>query len=380
MKVGEEKKRVIAYGFIYLGLFGAYAIISPFMQLFLKDLGFSPVRIGFLLGSFEVAGIIGPMIIGRIGDRTGHYKFLIILCMIASILFHSLLMLPLPFALSLGGIFFLGFFYKNGIPLTDTLASHGLPRFEDNYGIVRIVGSLGYVVVAFVLSVFNLIDASSPSSILFWFVLLVLFQIGTLFFVPPPGYTEEERMKRTGSLTGVFWLGIAIVFFNRLSMSSYYSFFFLFIKDTWHIEKIGAVSALASFSEIPIIILGGRLIRRYGYNRLFTLSLLGAAARMLINAFAPSFSLVLAGQILHCLTFGMMHAVIIAFIQEKTKPANRGLAMAIYMSVGIGLAGFIGSSAGGYIVEQFGYQQLFFVYGLVALGGLFPVFLLKKYL
>ena len=376
----EDKRKVFAYGLIYLGLFGAFAVISPFMQLFLKARGFSPSRIGLLLGSFEIAGIIGPMILGKVGDRTGRYRLLIASCMIGAIICHSLLMLELPFFLALSIIFFLGFFYKNGIPLTDTLTSHGLPRFEENYGKVRIVGSLSYVIISFVLSVFHLIDGSSPSSILFWFVLLVVFQIGTLFFVPSSSYSEEVRLERRGPLAKIFWLGIAIVFFNRLSMSSYYSFFFLYIRETWHIEQIGAVSALASFSEIPIIILGGKLIRKFGYPKLFALSLLGVSLRMLINAFAQSFSLVLAGQVLHCLTFGMMHAVIIAFIQEKTKPANRGIAMAVYMSVGIGAAGFIGSAVGGYIVEISGFRQLFLIYGLIPLGGLVPAFVLNKHL
>jgi MFS transporter, PPP family, 3-phenylpropionic acid transporter len=378
MSLPPDRKKIYAYGLIYFGLFGAFAIIAPFLQLFLRDMNFSPSQIGIMQGSFEVAGIIGPMLLGRIGDKTGRYKLLIIMSMSLAIVFHSLLILPMPFYLALLIIFFLGFFYKNGIPLTDTLASHGLPRFQSNYGKVRIVGSLGYVIISFTLSILGLIDGSSPRSILFWFIILVGFQIMTLFFVPPPSYSEEERLKATGHLTPFFWLVIAIVFFNRISMSSYYSFFFLFIKQTWAIEKIGAVSALAAFAEIPIIILTSRMIRRFGYVNLFFLALASVSLRMLDYAFARSFLLVLAGQLLHCLTFGLMHALTIAFIQEKTKPANRGVAMAIYMSIGIGLAGFIGSTAGGYIVESQGYRQLFFYYGLLPLGGLVPLSILKR--
>ncbi len=374
----SDIRKVYAYGLIYFGLFASFTIVSPFLQLFLKDLNYSPSQIGILQGSFEVAGIVGPMLIGRLGDKTGRYKLLIVLCMILSVLFHSLLIIPMPFLLALTGIFFLGFFYKNGIPLTDTLTSHGLPRFQSNYGKVRIVGSLGYVIISFSLSFFGLIDGSSPRSILFWFNVLIAFQIATLFFVPPPAYTEEERLKATGKLTPLFWLGIAIVFFNRLSMSSYYSFFFLYIKQTWAIERIGMVSALAAFIEIPVILITDRLIRRFGYVKLFFLTLVSVSLRMLDYAFARSFLFILAGQLLHSLTFGLMHALIIAFIQEKTKPANRGLAMAIYMSIGIGLAGFIGSTAGGFIVESWGFRQMYFIYGLLPIGGIIPLFLIAR--
>ncbi|MDC7218836.1 MAG: MFS transporter [Spirochaetales bacterium] len=374
----NDNRKVALFGFIYLGLFGSFAVISPFLQLFLRGLDFSPSQIGLMLGSFEIAGIFGPMIIGAAGDRTGKFKILLFTCEILAIIFHSSLLLDLPFILSLGSIFFLGFFFKNGIPLTETLASHGLPDFQKNYGKVRVVGSLSYVGVAFFLSVFKLIDATSPQSILFWFVTMVLFHISTLFFLPKAEYTPEAHSKREGSLSLIFWLGIATVFFNRLSMSAYYSFFFLFIQETWNIQQIGAVSALSAFAEIPVIIYAIRFIPRYGYPRLFTIALLGTTARMMLNAFAPNFGLVLAGQVLHCLSFGLMHAVIIAFIQEKTKPANRGIAMAIYISLGMGMGGFLGSTMGGYIVEQSGFRMLYFIYGLIPLGGLIPCWFLKR--
>jgi MFS transporter, PPP family, 3-phenylpropionic acid transporter len=374
----SEKKEIIAFGFIYMGLFGSFAVMSPFLQLFLKDLDFTPSRIGFMLGSFEIAGIFGPMIIGRLGDKTGRFKLLLIICEILGVLFFSCLRMDFPFIISLVSIFLLGFFFKNGIPLTDTLASHGLPRFGENYGKVRIVGSISYVVVAFVLSFFHLIDETSSDSIFFWFVVFVIFHLLTLFAISPSSSTEKEKSKSSDPLPGLYWLGIAVVFFSRLSMSSYYSFYFLFIQETWNIQQIGAVSALSAFSEIPIIIMAPRFIRRYGYPRLLTISLLGTTLRMIINGISPSFAPVLMGQVLHCLSFGLMHAVIISFIQEKTKPSNRGVAMAIYISLGVGLSSFIGSSMGGYIVEYFGFRTLYFIYGLLALGGLIPAGLLKK--
>jgi MFS family permease len=99
---------------------------------------------------------------------------------------------------------------------------------------------------------------------------------------------------------------------------------------------------------------------------------------MMINAFSPHFALIILGQLLHCLTFGIMHATIISFIQKHTNISNRGVAMAVYMSVGAGVSGFIGSTAGGYIVENFGYIRLFFIYGLIPLLGIIPVVLIKK--
>jgi PPP family 3-phenylpropionic acid transporter len=374
----EENKKVLSYALVYLGCFSSLAVISPFLQIFLKTLTYSPAQIGLLLGSFEIAGIFGPMLIGRLGDRSGRYKFLLVLSMILAIIFHTLLIREEPFFTALIFIFFLGFFYKNNIPLTDTLASHGLPDFQNNYGKVRVVGSLSFVITSLILSFFNLIDPSSPSSILFWFLLLVAFQLITLFFIPAERSKNKENKIIPSHLSYIFWLGIAVVFVNRLAMSAYYSFFYLYIREIWHVERIGAFSALATFSELPFIFLGSFFVKKYGYEKLFLTSLLGISVRMMINAFSPHFALIILGQLLHCLTFGIMHATIISFIQKHTNISNRGVAMAVYMSVGAGVSGFIGSTAGGYIVENFGYIRLFFIYGLIPLLGIIHVVLIKK--
>jgi MFS family permease len=58
----------------YFFLFISWAILSPYLQLYLKDRGVSPSRIGLLLGCLELAGIAGPMLIGRLADRLTAYR------------------------------------------------------------------------------------------------------------------------------------------------------------------------------------------------------------------------------------------------------------------------------------------------------------------
>jgi PPP family 3-phenylpropionic acid transporter len=75
-------------------------------------------------------------------------------------------------------------------------------------------------------------------------------------------------------------------------------------------------------------------------------------------------------QLLHALTFGTFHTAAVAYVNAKIPAERRGLGMAIYNAIGIGLASFLASIAGGYIVEAHGYTVLFLSYAAVPLGGI----------
>ena len=60
----------ISFFFVY----SIFAIVNPYLQVLLRNSGYSYEAVGVLLGIFEVAGIVGPLIVGRIVDRTGRLK------------------------------------------------------------------------------------------------------------------------------------------------------------------------------------------------------------------------------------------------------------------------------------------------------------------
>ena len=74
----------------YLLLFSSYAILTPYLPLYLKARGFSPSRIGLLLGSLELAGIAGPILVASLADRRTAYRAFLA----AALLLPALLLVP----------------------------------------------------------------------------------------------------------------------------------------------------------------------------------------------------------------------------------------------------------------------------------------------
>jgi PPP family 3-phenylpropionic acid transporter len=99
-------------------------------------------------------------------------------------------------------------------------------------------------------------------------------------------------------------------------------------------------------------------------------SLAAISVRLGLFIVAPSIAFVALAQLLHAFTFGTFHTTAVAYVNLKVGLPRRGLGMAIYNAVGLGLPTFLASAAGGYIIEARGFPILFLIYGAVPLAGI----------
>ncbi|MCL2191687.1 MAG: MFS transporter, partial [Treponema sp.] len=58
----------------YVFMFAVPAVTAPYLAIMLRDMGYSPIWVGILLGVFSGAGIVGPFAFGYWADRTGNYR------------------------------------------------------------------------------------------------------------------------------------------------------------------------------------------------------------------------------------------------------------------------------------------------------------------
>jgi PPP family 3-phenylpropionic acid transporter len=92
--------------------------------------------------------------------------------------------------------------------------------------------------------------------------------------------------------------------------------------------------------------------------------------RLALYGLFPLMAVVAPGQLLHAFTFGTFHTASVAYVNITVDPRRRGVGMAAYNAIGIGLANFLASGAGGYLLEAVGFRGLFLTYAAVPLVGL----------
>lgn len=367
----------------YFLLFAMMGIVFPYVQLFLRNRGFSDSQVGYLQGILALASVAGPLLVGHLADLLGRRKLALVFGLLAAAAVLPPLDATSSFSAAGALLVFLGLFGQTSIPLTDTLASAELHDPAHTYGRVRIWGSIGFVAVLAAVAALRLVNETSSTSIMR--AMLVTTLVCTLSALllpdshrraaaaPPPAFAPAPSpgAAPAGScFDGLFWLFVAVAVLHRLGMSAYYFFFTNYLRDVVHLNPAGWVWAIGPAAEIPMLFFAGRLIRRFGIGPLLAVSLASVTLRLGMYAVLPTLWAILPAQILHAASFGTFHAASIEFLRRKVPASRRGLAMAIYAGIGVGLPNWLGSSAGGVIVEHAGYATLYLLYAAVPLAGL----------
>jgi len=359
-----------------------YAVVVPHYQLFLAALGYSPRDVGLMIGFFEMLGVAGPILFGRIADRTGRFRELKIAATIGGgvILVALLARVPVVAGVWISGA--AGFLLKTSVPLTDAVAGTVLTEPREQYGRVRVFGSIGFGATALAVPLLSLIDATDPMSMIIAFlVAIALFSIVVLI-VPVPkrmpgadagaGLTVDPDTPRATvrpesgmpTIPGSFWFVIAAVTIGNVAFGAYNSFFSLYLREALAIRSVTVFWAIGAFSEVPIVFFSGRLIKRYGAGTLLVVAGTAMAIRLFLYALRPSIPLIVLIQTLHALSFGLMLSAGIAYVNRAIPLERRASATTTFNAIGLGLAVFIGATLGGYLVEAVGYSMMFAVIGL----------------
>lgn len=123
-------------------------------------------------------------------------------------------------------------------------------------------------------------------------------------------------------------------------------------------------------SEIPWIFFSGHLVRRFGLWSIFLFCLAVTVGRLVMYAFLHDTAAIVVAQLLHGVSFGLLHGAAIQFVNRKVPHARLGLGIALYLSLGVGLANFTGSLVGGFLIEWLGFRAMYLIYTVPAVIGI----------
>jgi PPP family 3-phenylpropionic acid transporter len=364
---------------LYLSFFFVHAIFSlvnPYLQIILRNCGYSYQAIGILLALFEGTGILGPLLMGAWADKTQRFRDAVLICAAMTALGFILLVEGTYQWVTVFALLVASFFLRSIIPIQDTVAMNLFDGDSKKYAKVRSFGTLGFVLFSLFYAAIQKPVLSDNTSILRYILLGCV-----LFILPVLAWKEPKRPKRKVLKTvgkpakkgekyydGAFVVGLVIIALNRLSMSTVSSFLSLYMVEKLHIEALTLMNAIAASSEIVAMLIVGRMLQNKKVLpvTLLMLSALGMVVRLVIYVLFPSFWGVVVGQMFHSLGYGVFHPAAIHFVFRRVKKHRRATGMAMYISLGTGLPAMLGSISGGFITEYYGYTTLFLSFSLFA--------------
>lgn len=366
----DPVRRLIRLGALYAVIFGAVAVIYPFIPIYFKLRGFSPSRIGLFLAAIEVSGIIAPFLVSRIADRTGHFRTVIGGMIFLAAMSFTVLNRLATFPAVLIGSLALGFFMKPIISLTDALSGRCLSDSSRNYGRVRVWGTVSFIVISLTLQFTGVLETGGAQRIYLAILTAMSFQFIFLSVAPPApahsdtpdsAYPAVSKRLPTGFISFLL-----VCFIGNIGFAVYQSFGTLYFAEIVGVSRVSGLIALAAFSEIPAMLYGGRIIGKLGHRRMLSIALAAGIIRLVILTFFPSTLPIVFSQLTHALTYGFFLLVGIDWVNRTIPARQRALGMGLFMSICFSGALLVGSSLGGFLLEAGGFPMLF------GLGTVFP--------
>jgi len=161
----------------------------------------------------------------------------------------------------------------------------------------------------------------------------------------------------------------------QVSHAPWHTFFSIYLEGYGYSKSsIGALWSIGVVFEIVVFIVGYRLLAHYRLATLLSFTFLIAAIRWcLVAKYPESGWLILITQIMHSMTYGLYHSVMIKLIDRIFQGRYQIRGQALYGSVTFGLGGAIGSFFSGYIWTVIGHNELFMAAGIL----MFFVFLIS---
>lgn len=376
-------------------LFAIYGVVAVYLPIVLTGMGYTATQVGFLLGIFEGAGVILPLIVSPIIEKKGRYGLFLILMGLLMVV------LPLPMVKFLGfgatAIFLsiYSFGYKGSVPLSDSLAQNFLGEQGNDYGKVRVAGSIGYVVMTLLLQYF--VPAGTASQYMVWMVASAGLFVVSLFFVPGILSSHEKKSLQTESgvaetvsskkeslpqllsqFPPIFWMGILLLFLGFFGLTPATKMFALYTTEFLHSNAAGALSAVSAGSEIPFMFFSGRFLRRYGSFKLLVFCTALVTVRLLLYIIFPNMTGAVLGQSLNSVTYGLYHPAAVVFVAQYAPKGKLMISMSLYSIFALGLASVLGNSLGGWMIDSFGYPTVFTTFAVFPLVGVLVYLFVRK--
>ncbi len=353
----------------YFFYFSVLGIFLPYFNLYCYHLDFSGFQIGILSAVRTVATVVFPIFWGIAADRFKIRKHIYLTCSLLSTVIWAFFLFTTDFRLMLVISIVYGIFYAPIIAFLEAITIELLGHEKEKYGSIRVWGSAGFILVT--IGIGRLTDIYTIRIILYLILAGSLMQALTALTIPATGISETSFTgSRKSFLTFKFFIFLTCAFLMLLSHGTYYGFFSIHLENLGFGKTfIGIAWALATISEIPVMLISNKIFKRISFEKVLVFSFFFAAARWLILSSADSAVVILASQVMHAVTYGAFHIASILYIDmlvpAEAKTFGQGINNAVSYGLGI-TAGFLIS---GYFFDILGSSGLFALSSIAAIVG-----------
>jgi MFS family permease len=152
----------------------------------------------------------------------------------------------------------------------------------------------------------------------------------------------------------------------------------LYLKETGATELENAlVISIGNLSSAIFMLPAGMLVSKYGKRTFLIISAAISGLSVLLMAYTKNWMLIIPMNMLLNLTMCFFMPTRMSIIAENTDPGNRASLFGV-MNLAWPISGIVGPIAGGYIVENLGWNSVFIIAAVISLVALYPALKIRE--
>jgi MFS family permease len=362
-------------------LFMSRGITGPIGSLYAESLGASYVAIGLLGTVTSLCAILFSTVWGRASDRLGRRKVFLVPSLAVTAVAYGLMagvpryeyLFPLH---ALGAIAQAAYNVASLALMGDLLEGRAGERGR-RIGTYRGLGSLGFGLMAFISgSIADRLSLRVPFGLAGSFLAVACL---LALWIKDPAPARNRVLGKSPVSTDTHAepahrLPIAPLlisaFLWSLSIGAVYAVWANYMVSGLGYSQtaLGRLWALASMSELPFMMLAGRLSDRMGRLPMLGLGFLTWSLVFAGYVVAPGMPWIVAIQLVRGFAYSAYAATAMTYATEVRSRSQRGLASGLYGSAE-GAGSILGSSMGGTLAQFTGFQAMIGTNAALVFGG-----------
>ncbi|GAF04433.1 putative 3-phenylpropionic acid transporter [Saccharicrinis fermentans DSM 9555 = JCM 21142] len=355
---------------IYIMLYMANALWKVFYNIYLAEIGLTGAEIGTLNSIIQALIFIAVVIWGRYADRKGIRPTLRI-----GLLVTGVLMLILSFVADFWClVVFLpvfAFFYHPLGALTDAMAmQYATVEKKYSYGSFRLWGSLGWAVAA---TVGGYLFTSLSLKLTFYIAAITYMLIVPLLSTRKKVRTYKANFKLVGlrdviSNKPLFYFMGILIFYGMVCSPMFYYLNLYFSELHASNTIIGLAYAIMALSEIPLFLLGNKLLKKIGVRPILLMAMGSIVIRYAVLGYYPHVGVALAVGLLQGVSFAFFLVAAVSIIEKLMPQGQHATAQSLIWGSYIGIGQTLGNLLIGFVLDSAGMVEVmqFSVYGGLA--------------
>jgi Arabinose efflux permease len=353
-----------------------------------ENLGFNGSEIGFINSTSLIFAMIITPLWGVWADKSQKYKTILALVMILA----SLSGFVWSFQTTLIGVVMLATcitVFRSAInPLADSLSVSYCANQSYDFGKIRGIGSLSYVMGSFVLAnIANHFGIQGPYMLMMCATLLIAAGISHFFPNMQTSNTLKIDTKKLSIWESAKILSknkryvfiVILMLFTNLTMDSAGGYIGNHLINALEAEQsaIALYTLIAALPEVFFIMIVGNIVSRYGFKSMYLLAIISQIIRLIGYSLVDSVPLFMFFTLPHMIMTGAGAVVNMNYIQKSVDPKILTTAVSLY--TGIYLVGqALYTQIFGFIYQLWGSHTIFTVSAILTSIGLVMVLMTKQ--